>query len=123
MKKLTKPFLIALALASALLLAGCPERTTIADIERNPGKYQNKEVDIAGRVTDSYGVNVPGTPIRGGAYKVEDGTGSIWVVTEEAVPSKGAEIGVQGVIGSGVNWKGRNYGLGMYEKDRKFRKR
>jgi hypothetical protein len=123
MKTLTRTLLIVAAIAGTIILAGCPERTTIGDINANPSKYQNKEVAIAGRVTDSYGVNVPGTPIRGGAYKIEDGTGSIWVVTEEGVPSKGAEVGVKGVIGNGVNWKGKNYGLGVYEKDRKFRKR
>jgi hypothetical protein len=123
MKKLIRPLMIIAAIAGALFLVGCPERTTIGDIERNPSKYQNKEVAIAGRVTDSYGINVPGTPIRGGAYKIEDGTGSIWVMTEEGVPSKGVEVGVKGIVGNGVNWKGRNYGLGMYEKDRRFRKR
>jgi hypothetical protein len=123
MKKLIRPLMIIAAIAGALFLVGCPERTTIGDIERNPSKYQNKEVAIAGRVTDSYGINVPGTPIRGGAYKIEDGTGSIWVMTEEGVPSKGFEVGVKGIVGNGVNWKGRNYGLGMYEKDRRFRKR
>lgn len=123
MRNKTKAILLGLAAFVAVFAAACPERTTIADIERNPSRYENKAVVIAGRVSDSYGINVPGTPIRGGAYKVEDGTGSIWVVTEEGVPSKGAEVGIKGVVGSGVNWKGKNYGLGVYEKDRRFRKR
>lgn len=107
-----------------LLSTGCPERRSIAEIERNPGRYQDKEVAIAGIVRDSYGVSIPGTNIGGGAYKVDDGTGSIWVlVTDGSVPSKGAEIGVKGVVGSGVNFKGRNYGLGIWEKDRRYRKR
>jgi len=76
-----------------------------------------------GTVKDSYGVSVPGTPIRGGAYKIDDGTGSIWVVTDGSVPTKGVQIGVKGVIGSGVIWNGRNYGLGMYEKDRRIAKK
>lgn len=109
--------------AGGLFAAGCPERTTIADIEANPSKYLDKEVAVAGVVKDSYGVSIPLTQIRGGIYKVDDGTGSIWVVTESTVPNKGAEVGVRGRIGNGVNWNGRNYGLGMYEKDRKFRKR
>lgn len=123
MKKGTKAILLSLVLFVAMFAAACPERTSIADIEANPAKYQNKTVAIAGTVKDSYGINVPGTPIRGGAYKIDDGTGSIWVVTEDAVPNKGAQIGVKGRIGSGVNWKGRNYGLGMYEQDRQFKKR
>jgi len=102
----------------------CPDRKSIGDIEANPGKYQNKEVAIAGVVRDSYGISIPGTNMGGGAYKIDDGTGSIWVIVSEGnVPQKGAEIGVKGVIGSGVSWKGRNYGLGMYEKDRRYRKR
>lgn len=116
------PLLITLMVA-ALLAAGCPERVRISDIEANPSKYLEKEISIAGTVRDSYGIAIPGTNVRGGAYKIDDGTGSIWVITNESVPVKGAQVGVKGLIGSGVNWKGRNYGLGMYEKDRRIRKR
>jgi len=106
-----------------LFATGCPEHRSIAEIERNPGRYQNKEVIITGRVVDSYGVSLPGFG-GGGAYKIDDGTGSIWVLaTARGVPSKGSEVGVQGTIGSGINWKGRNYGLGMYEEKRKYGKR
>lgn len=115
--------LIVLVLGLGLFAAACPERTSIADIQANPSKYQDKTVAVAGVVKDSYGLNIPGTQVRGGIYKVDDGTGSIWVVTNDAVPGKGAEIGVEGRIGSGLNWNGKNYGLGMYEKQRKFRKR
>jgi hypothetical protein len=123
MRNGTKVILLALVAVIAVFAAACPERRTIADIQANPSRYNNKEVVITGTVRDSYGVNIPGTPIRGGAYKIDDGTGSIWVITEEGVPSKGAEIGIKGVVGNGVNWNGKNYGLGIYEKDRRFRKR
>ena len=123
MNYLTKLLLSGLVVLGGLFLAACPDRTSIADIEANPSRYQNKEVAIAGTVQDSYGINIPGTRLRGGAYKIDDGTGSIWILTEEGVPTKGAQIGVTGRVGSGINWHGRNYGLGLYEKDRKFRKR
>lgn len=123
MKYLTKLFLSGIMLAVGLVTIACPERTSIADIEANPSKYQNKDVAIAGTVQDSYGVNIPGTPIRGGAYKIGDGTGSIWIVTEQGVPSRGAQVGVKGRVGTGLNYNGRNYGLGLYEKDRRFKKR
>jgi hypothetical protein len=119
MNYITKLFLSGLVVIIGLLAAGCPDRTSIRDIEANPSKYENKEVVVAGTVRDSYGVNIPGTKIRGGAYKIDDGTGSIWIVTENAVPTKGTQIGVKGIIGSGVNWNGKNYGLGVYEKDRR----
>lgn len=124
MKTLTTAILFAAITFIGLLTTACPERKSIAEIEANPGKYQNKEVAIAGVVRDSYGISIPGTRMGGGAYKIDDGTGSIWVIVADgSVPQKGAEIGVKGVIGNGVNWKGRNYGLGMYEKDRRYRKR
>ena len=123
MKNYNKAMIAALLLAVSVFAAACPERRTIGDISTNPSKYLDKEVAIAGVVKDSYGISVPGTSIRGGAYKIDDGTGSIWVVTQDSVPTKGTEIGVKGRIGSGVNWNGKNYGLGMYENDRRFRRK
>ena len=123
MKTITSAVLFVTIAVAGLFATGCPERKSIADIERNPGKYQNKEVAIAGTVRDSYGISIPGTNIGGGAYKVDDGTGSIWIITEGNVPSKGTQIGVKGTIATGVNYRGRNYGLGMREKDRRYKKK
>jgi hypothetical protein len=123
MKTLPKLLLIFTALSAALFATGCPQHRSIADIEADPGRYQNKEVLIVGAVRDSYGLTIPGTRIGGGAYKIDDGTGSIWVVTEGSVPAKGAEVGIRGVVGSGVSWNGKNYGLGILEKERKYRRR
>ncbi|MGB7201611.1 MAG: hypothetical protein WBD16_05010 [Pyrinomonadaceae bacterium] len=124
MKTISTFILIAAITVMGLFATGCPDRKSIADIEANPGKYANKEVVVAGTVRDSYGFGIPGTNIGGGAYKIDDGTGSIWVlVTDGNVPSKGAQVGVKGTVGSGVSWKGRNYGLGIYEKDRRYKKK
>jgi hypothetical protein len=117
--------LLAIAVAGITLFAtGCPEQKSIAEIQRNPAKYQDKEVVIVGRVTDSYGLGIPGTKLGGGAYKIDDGTGSIWVIaTDGNVPNRGAEVGVKGRVGDAGNWHGRNYGLGIYEEQRKYKKR
>lgn len=124
MKTIITAVLIAIISVLGLLATGCPERKSIADIERNPGKYQGKEVAVAGVVKDSYGLSIPGTRYGGGAYKIDDGTGSIWVVvTDGNVPQKGAEIGVKGRVETGVNWNGKNYGLGIYEQDRRYGKK
>ena len=120
MKKMTKAMLLGFVLLAGLMTMACPKRESIASIEANPSKFYNKEVGIAGTVRDSYGLNIPLTQIRGGVYKVDDGTGSIWVATQTSVPSKGAKVGVKGRIQNGVNFGGKNYGLGMIEKDRKF---
>ncbi len=121
--KFLRIFPLLLVAAAVAITSACPKRTTIAEIEANPARFQNKEVAVAGTVRDSYGLSIPGTDIRGGAYKIDDGTGSFWIITRESVPTRGTKIGVKGKIGSGVNWNGRNYGLGMYETDRRISKR
>jgi hypothetical protein len=123
MKRETKAILLGLILTIGLLTAACPQRVSIADIEANPSRYYDKEVGIAGRVDTSYGVSIPIIREQGGIYKVSDGTGSIWVITQRGVPSKGAELGIKGKIQNGVNYNGKNYGLVLMEDDRRFNKR
>lgn len=123
MKRGTKLFLITLTLGLALVAAGCPKRVSIGELQANPSRYYGRSVAVAGTVRDSYGVSVPMTNIRGGVYKIDDGTGSIWVVTQESVPQKGAQLGVKGEVQNGINWNGKNYGLGMMEQDRRFGRR
>lgn len=120
MRKDAKLLLLVLTVGIALFAAACPKRVSIAEIQANPSKYYGKSIAIAGTVRDSYGVSIPLTQIRGGAYKIDDGTGSIWIVTQDTVPTKGAQLGVKGKIESGVNYNGKNYGLGMVEEDRRF---
>lgn len=122
MKKGTKTIILSLVLMTGLFLTACPKRTSIADIESNPSKYYDKNVAVAGTVQNSYGVSIPIISNgSGGIYKVDDGTGSIWVLTQKSVPSKGAQLGVKGKIQNGVNYNGKNYGLVLVEDDRKFR--
>jgi hypothetical protein len=123
MKNITRALLISLVALTAIFAAACPERQSIADIEANPSKYQNKDTAIAGVVLDSYGINIPGTGIRGGAYKIDDGTGTIWVITERDIPTKGTQIGITGTVGTGIVYRGKNYGLGIYEKDRRIKRK
>ncbi len=123
MKKGTKAFLIGLVLMVSLLAAACPKRTTIADIEANPSRFYDKEVGIAGTVQTSYGGSIPILNQSGGIYKVDDGTGSIWVLTKRSVPSKGAQLGIKGKIQNGISYNGKNYGLVLVEDDRKFAKK
>ena len=76
MNRVTKVTVLCLILLVGLLTVACPKRVSIGDIEANPGKYQNKEVAVAGIVKNSYGVSIPLVNESGGIYKVDDGTGS-----------------------------------------------
>lgn len=120
MRKFTLIFLVSI---STSLFTGCPTRTNIGEIVSNPSRFEGKEVAIAGTVENSFGVSLPifkGS--GGGIYKIDDGTGEIWVVTNKGVPSRGTKLGVKGKIQSGVTINGRNYGLALIEEDRKFKK-
>jgi hypothetical protein len=126
MKIVTKTLLLILALAVSLSAASLAKRVSIGDIESNPARYFDKKVTISGTVETSYGVTLPSILVNrgsGGMYKIDDGTGEIWVVTERGVPSKGARLKLKGKIQTGVNISGRTYGLVLYEDKRSFEKR
>ncbi|MDQ3820224.1 MAG: hypothetical protein M3362_21440 [Acidobacteriota bacterium] len=101
-----------LLLASTLFLTACPQQTSVSKIMADPARYQGKEVSIAGRVTDSYGI------LGQGAYEIDDGTGRLWVATTRGVPSRGAQVGVKGHILSGFNIGGRSFGTVLEETGR-----
>jgi hypothetical protein len=108
-------FLLPFLLVAAFGLTACPSRTNIGKINADPDKYMDKEVGVAGTVTDSYGV-----PFVGGAYELDDGTGKIWVVaSQRGVPSRGARVGVKGRVFSGPALRGRTFGTAIQEEDRR----
>src|SRR5262249_30230724 len=110
MRKQTKLGLVAVLIGVALLLAGCPEQTSIASINRDPGAYMNKEVTVAGTVSRSFGL------LGNGVYEVNDGTGSIWVLSQGyGVPSDGAKVGVTGTVIPTLEFAGKNYATGIRE--------
>jgi hypothetical protein len=122
MKKKIIVLLTGVMLFGSLAVFAAKTRS-IADLESNPGKYENKTVKVKGVVRDSSGVNIPILGVSGGCYKLDDGTGSIWICSEDGVPTKGAEITVKGKLQTGAVIRGKNYGLVIIEKDRKFNKR
>ncbi len=116
MKKHLRISLALLALTCAFLLTACPKRTSIADLKRNPARYDEREVAVAGRVTDAYGL------LGRGVYEVDDGTGRLWVVTERGLPERGARVGAKGRLLNGFNLAGRNFGTVLREEDRRQRR-
>ncbi len=99
-----------------LLLAGCPQQTTIAHIKQDPGKYYDKEVALRGQVVQSFGA------FRQGIYELDDGTGRLWVLVEdEGVPRQGAQVETVGTVVPGVSFGGRDYGTSLREKHHRLR--
>ncbi len=98
-----KTAILAALLASVLLLAGCPS-TKIGDIQKDPGKYMNKQITVSGKVTSSYGV------LGMGMFQVNDGSGSIWVLSENyGVPGQGTNVDVTGQLVQTASFGGKNF--------------
>jgi hypothetical protein len=95
-----------LVVLSTILLVGCPPRTTIAEINRDPGKYQGKEITVAGTVSDAFGA------LGSGVFQIDDGTGKLWVFTQSyGVPGSGAKVSVTGRLQQGFSFGGRSFAL------------
>ncbi len=103
--------------AGILLLTACPSQVNVGRINADPGRYQNKEVAIVGKVSDSYGL------LGNGAYEIDDGTGKLWVVTKRGVPSRGSRVGTKGYVHTGFSLGGRSFGTVLEETDRSSKAR
>lgn len=103
-----------LLIVGTLILAGCPTRTSIERINRDPGRYAGREVAIGGRVSSSFGV------LGTGVYQVDDGSGQMWVYSQRyGVPRDGARVGVRGTISQGFSFGGRSFAIILRETERR----
>src|SRR5580698_2421915 len=101
-----------LVVAGSILLAGCPPAVSIAKLNRDPGRYAGKEISIAGKVTDSFGA------MGRGVFQVDDGTGTMWVVTGHyGTPENGAKVAVTGHIEQGFSFGGRSFAVILHETE------
>jgi ABC-type uncharacterized transport system permease subunit len=107
--------LAAVALATAL--SGCAlslRNPDIAELQRHPGRYQDRTVSVSGVVTSSWGV--PLVPFR--FYKVDDGTGQVTVLSQNTrMPANGERVRVRGRVGDVAMFGGRALGLHLREED------
>jgi len=112
---LRKQYLLSLSLALAtLLLAGCPTRTSISAVNRDPGKYAGREVTLAGRVTDSFG------ELGNGVFQLDDGSGTMWVLSQGfGVPGNGAKVAVTGTVSQGFSFGGRSFAIILKQTQRR----
>jgi hypothetical protein len=97
MPRLRRVWLLLVPITIGLLaLVGCQHSVTpIKTLLDDPGRFDGKDVSIAGNVTRSLGV------LGYGAYQVDDGTGTLTVVTKEGgAPREGAKVGVAGTFRS-----------------------
>lgn len=82
---------LAVPLVALLALAACRSTIDIGRLLDDPGRYDGQTVRVKGRVTGSVGA------LGQGAYRIDDGTGVLSVVSRNAgAPREGARVGVEG---------------------------
>lgn len=105
-----------LALLLAVTLGACAARArNIADIRDDPGRYDNRQVEVTGRVTSAW--SLPLVPY--GLYKIDDGSAEITVLSERrGTPSRGALVRVRGHVREVANFGASSVGLHIQERNR-----
>ena len=108
---------VALVAALAAVTSACAlslRNPDIADLQRHPGRYQDRTVSVSGVVTSSWGL--PLVPFR--MYKVDDGTGEVTVLSEGLrMPASGERVRVRGRVQEVAVLGGRPLGLHLREVD------
>jgi hypothetical protein len=90
--------LVGLAVMSAgTLVSSACAPLSIRQVLADPSRYRDRDVRLTGSVVDSYSL------LDRGAYKIDDHSGQLWVVSDRGVPSKGALVTVKGTIREGFN--------------------
>ncbi len=119
----TSSRMAALALAVVAVVGSAACATSINSVLADPSRYRNRDVKISGEVADSYSI------AERGVFRVRDGSGQLWVVSDHGVPRNGARVSVKGTIREGFNLgalgnrinlpPGVSAGLMMIEKSHK----
>ena len=99
-----------------VVIGGCAMRArSIADIRSDPGHFDNRQVEVTGRVTTAW--SLPLVPY--GLYKIDDGSAEITVLSQQrGAPSRGALVKVRGNVRDVANFGGSSVGLHIEERDR-----
>lgn len=92
----TQTVLATAIVAFSVFVSACGG-TSIRKVLADPSKYRNDEVKVSGEVLDSYSI------ASRGVYHVDDGSGRLWVYSDNGVPRKGAQVSVWGTVREGFN--------------------
>ena len=115
MKKSLSAVAVLVLLATMLVLTACPPHESLAAVNRDPGRYQGREITVGGRVTESVGA------LGFGFFKLDDGSGTLWVYSQNfGTPAQGSKVGVVGRLDvQGLSLMGHTYGLILRETQRR----
>lgn len=120
---------VALLAASLLLIPACvqkeetvgekrqapearsPQGIVISSLLEDADRYRGEEVTVSGKVT----VGMAFEFVSEQPFQLDDGTGSLWVVTTGAVPGENQWVTVRGTVAAPYQIKGRRYDVALVE--------
>lgn len=103
----------------AMVSCGGISKVKIADIESEPGQYNDQRVKVKGEVVQTFALPFLGQSI----VRLDDGTGKIWVKPSGKVPFKGEKLEVVGVVKVGMTFANKNFGFIVIEDEHEKNKR
>lgn len=110
MPKIPRFMAITCLVVATAILAACPARKSIESINRDPARFHDREVTVAGQVVNSFDV------MGVGAFEIDDGTGRLWVYSNKfGVPGHESRVAVTGTIQQGFSLGGRNFATVLRE--------
>jgi len=83
--------------ALAVVASSACAARSVNQVLADPSRYRDHEVRLSGLVVESFSI------ANRGAYRIDDRTGQLWVVSERGVPRKGANVSVKGTVRDGFN--------------------
>ena len=104
-----------LGMLTVLLLCACAGSMKISELNAEPGKYNEKEVTVKGKVVQTYAIPILSQSI----VKIDDGSGELWVKPHNRVPFEGQEITVTGKVKIGLTMGSMNLGVIVIENEPK----
>jgi len=112
--KVLRFIFIAVLILTLVLAIGCKSTTKIGDILADGSPYEGKTIVIKGTVGETVWLAVA----EKGTYQVGDGTGTIWIITDQPPPQKGLSITTEGTVQSAFSILGKSYGTVLIETKR-----
>lgn len=102
------------ALLALALFVACAHRATVAEIQKDPGAYSGKTISVRGTVRGA--TKLPF--MNEGFFRLDDGTGSMVVITRGEMPAEGKKDTARGKVESTFQIGGRAFGLVLVSEDR-----
>ena len=112
--KILRFILLSVLMLTLVLVIGCKGATKIGDILTDNSPYEGKTIVIKGTVGETVWL----AAVEKGTYQIGDGTGTIWIITDQPPPQKGLSITTEGTVQSAFSILGKSYGTVLIETKR-----